>query len=625
MVLQRDKALHFWGWARPGELVALEWSTARGSVEAHARADENGAWRLVLDAQPAGGPHRLVFRASETIVLDDVWVGEVWLASGQSNMEWTVSQSAFAEEELALADEPRLRCLYVERSADPWQPRQEARASWRVVTPDTAMRITAVGFAFARRLARELDVAVGLIDASWGGTPVEAWTSADALAKVMDLEAERAGLREEARDLERQREAHAELLRAWEKRYLVKDENNDGEAKGWHLSDPPWGPETLPVPMLWQRHGLAINGAVWFRRDVELPEDWASPSRLCLGRIDDFDHTYVNGVLVGKNPQGTPLSCDVVRTYEVPPGVLVPGRNTISVRIFDHAGEGGFIDVARCLYLESANGARLQLAGDWQYRIERAVPLVPNTVWRHMPQPPRILRPQLLPAALFNGMIAPLVPFALRGVIWYQGESNVAAHASYLERFSALIRDWQGRFGAREAQVPFYFVQLAAFRETGDWAYLREAQARALELPDTGMVVTLDIGDARDIHPRNKREVGSRLARLALRQTYGRDVGPVRGPWPSQIEVQPGRLVVRYDGAPLSTTDGSDQPLGFEVESSDGKRRSVAARLAGTEVHLTLPSSDQPRRLLYAFCDVPDINLVGETGLPAEPFRWELA
>ena len=625
MVLQRDKSLRFWGRGRPGESVALSWSAGQSTLTAETRVDELGGWQLELAAQPAGGPYELVFQASRRLSLRDVWLGDVWLASGQSNMEWTVAQSAFVEEELALASEPKLRWLYVERRPES-EPSREAHCDWRLVTPDTVARMTAIGYAFARRLCAELGVAIGLVDASWGGTPVEAWTSAEALQQVMDLETELASLREQERDLEALRASHAQALRAWEKQHLVQDTSNRGEELGWHQTEPAWDAPSLPVPMLWQHHGMPFNGAVWFRRDLDLPSDWASPSTLCLGRIDDFDHTYVNGVMVGANPQGTPLSCEIVRRYEVPAGVLKIGRNSICVRIFDHAGEGGFLDPARSLYLESATGARLELAGAWQYRVEREVPLVHNSVWRHIPQPARILRPHYLPTRLFNGMIAPLLPLALRGFIWYQGESNVAEHQLYLQRFTALIRDWQGRFGVGAAPAPFYFVQLASFQESGKWAFLREAQAQALQLPATGMVVTLDIGDPNDIHPRNKREVGRRLALLALANSYGLPVGPVRGPVPSAVQLVGAEVRIDFaDQVALTTSDARDHVLGFELESSAGQRYPASARLAGNQVFVQVPFAGTPRGVFYAFSDAPEVNLTNTTGLPAEPFRWLLA
>jgi sialate O-acetylesterase len=628
LVLQRDKPLVFWGHGRPGETVTLEWVTSELTLTAETRVDDEGRWRLNVAAQPAGGPYQLVFNAAEHITLHDVWVGEVWLASGQSNMEWTVAQSAFSDEELALATEPKLRWLFVERrTAD--KPSAEAHCRWQLVTADTVPRMTAIGFAFARHLCAQLNVAVGIIDASWGGTPVEAWTSAEALQQLMDLEQELHSWSEEERDIETVRSAYAATLRTWEKLHLVRDEGNHGETLGWHESEPAWQEKTLNVPTLWQRHGMLFNGAVWFRREVELPHDWASPATLHLGRIDDFDHTYVNGVPVGAYPQGTPLSCEIVRQYPVPEGVLRPGRNTISVRIFDHVGEGGFLDPARSLFLESATGARIELSGPWQYRVEREVPLVPGSVWQHYPRAPRILRPQERPAGLFNGMIAPLLLFPLRGFIWYQGEANVAEHQLYLERFSALIRDWQSRFAgggdASAAALPFYFVQLASFNASQDWAYLREAQAQALELPNTGMVVTLDIGDPNNIHPGNKREVGRRLALVALHNTYGLEQGPVRGPMPTLVQAAQGELRVSYGAqAALATSDGGADVLGFEVEALDGTLHVATAQLVHNQVDVQIPFVGEPRALCYAFSDAPSVNLANSAGLPAEPFRWPL-
>ena len=622
MVLQRDKPLEFWGTGRTGEAVTLTWRSSGVDLVAETQVDARGVWRLDVAAQAAGGPHELVFQASERVTLRDVWVGEVWLASGQSNMEWTVAQSDFVEEELALATEPKLRWLYVERRTAA-ESVPEAHCRWQLVTPDTAWRMTAIGYAYGRQLCATLGVAVGIIDASWGGTPVEAWVSPGFLGQVMDLTKEFGAWQAEAQELDAVRAAHAQTLSAWEKQYLVQDDSNRGEAEGWHQAEPPWDAPTLNVPTIWQRHGMPFNGAVWFRREVELPADWTGETTLQLGRIDDFDHTYVNGVLVGAYPQGTPLSCEIVRRYTVPGHALRPGRNVIAVRIFDHVGEGGFLDPAGVLFLEDESGARIGLAGAWQYRIEREVPLAPPGIWAHFPRAPRVLQPHYRPTALFLGMIAPLLGFQLRGFIWYQGESNVAEHEQYLQRFSTLIRDWQTRFGRYDEAVPFYFVQLASFEESGKWAYLREAQAQALQLPNTGMVCTLDIGNPRDIHPRNKREVGRRLALVALSKTYAVDVGAVRGPVASAYQLSGSEIRVDYaEAAGLATADGASQVLGFEVLDAEGQPHAAVARLESNRVHVQVPFAAPPRGLLYAFRDAPPVNLTNSAGLPAEPFRW---
>jgi sialate O-acetylesterase len=623
MVLQRDKPLEFWGTGSAGDRVTLTWRSSGVDVTAEARVDEHGAWRLRVAAQAASGPHELSFRASDArVTLQDVWVGEVWLASGQSNMEWTVAQSDFVDEELALATEPKLRWLYVERRTAT-EPSTEAHCRWQRVTPDTAWRMTAIGYAFGRHLCAKLGVAVGIVDASWGGTPVEAWVSPEALGQVLDLTKELGAWQSEEQQLDEVRRSFGQTLRAWEKQHLVQDDSNRGEAEGWHQAEPAWDAPTLNVPTIWQRHGMEFNGAVWFRKELELPADWSGATTLQLGRIDDFDHTYVNGVLVGANPQGTPLSCEIVRRYAVPAHALRPGRNVIAVRIFDHVGEGGFLDPASTLYLENENGARVGLAGAWQYRVEREVPLAPPGIWAHYPRAPRVLQPHYRPTALFHGMIAPLLGLSLRGFIWYQGEANVAEHQHYLQRFSALIRDWQGRFGGDGGPVPFYFVQLASFEESGKWAYLREAQAQALELPHTGMVCTLDIGNPRDIHPRNKREVGRRLALVALSRTYGIDVGPARGPVASACQLSSGEIWVDYaEQASLATADGAANVLGFEVVDADGQAHPAPARLQGNRVHVQVPFAGAARGVHYAFRDAPPVNLTNSAGLPAEPFRW---
>jgi sialate O-acetylesterase len=622
MILQRDRPARFWGWDAPGRTVTVVLETARGDVlfDESTTADARGAFSCTLPALAPPGPYRLRVRGSESVVLEGVLAGDVWLASGQSNMEWTVSQAADAERELAAARYPEIRVLYVERRPAS-QPAATAGCRWLDMTPENAANVTAVGYFFARELHRELGVPIGIVDASWGGTRIEAWASADALAEVMPLAEERARYELTLEELAEALETRAERVRAWEAENLPADGPNDGEARGFarpDFDDRAW--RTLRVPGMWQRQGLAFNGVVWFRKWFELPRELAGEElRLSLGAIDDFDHTYVNGVLVGSHPKGTEQACTIPRRYTVPAGVLREGMNLLAVRVFDHVGEGGFVGPSSALYLERAgrSDVRVPLAGDYRIDVEREIPLVPLSVFKSFPPAQPALEPQNAPAALHNGMLAPLVPFAIRGVIFYQGETNTWAPEHYATRFRAFLRGLRTHFGS----VPVYFVELAGYRENDGWPLIREAQADALDEPDTGMAPALDLGDPDDIHPRNKLDVGRRLAALALAQTYGRSGIIASGPVMSHVMLGAGTARVEFVSARSLATKDGEPPRAFEVAGPELVFEAARARIDGTGVIVWNERVPAIVAVRYAFADYADVNLVNEVGLPARPFR----
>lgn len=623
MVLQRDRRNALWGWDEPDREVRVTLEGHAGSQFFRARTAENdGRFELELPELPAGGPYTLTIEGSSTERLVDVLVGEVWLASGQSNMEWTVAMSAGADREIAEAHHPQLRCLFVTRTPSP-EPAARAFAEWRVVSPKSVGDVSAVGYFFARELQRALGVPVGFVDAAWGGTRVEAWTSARALGAVLDLGAERARYVLPAHQLEETRRHYAGCLLAWQKANLPADRGPSGDTPEPARPDAsPEGWRELRAPGSWQSAGMRFNGVVWYRKQIELPQSFAESGLvLSLGAIDDFDHTYFNGRAVGSHPAGTAEAHQIRRKYQVPRELVKAGRNVIAVRVFDHFGEGGLMGPAHELYVES-RGERLSLAGDWQVHVELEIPLVPPSVFATYPPPPPALQPQNAPAALWNGMIAPLVPFGIAGALFYQGESNVDAHADYRRRFLALIRDWRSQFG--QGQFPFLYAQLAGFGGTDAWALLREAQADARSEPATAMACTIDLGDRNDIHPRNKLEVGRRLARLALREHYGLESVAAHGPRLSKLEIRGRDAIVRLSHADgLATSDGSPA-RGFEMAGRDGVFHPAAAHIESASVRLTSDRVARPHAVRYAFHDFVDVNLVNAAGLPAEPFRTDV-
>jgi sialate O-acetylesterase len=619
MLLQCDRPCPIWGWDRPGQRVVL---TVEGTdLGAAAVAGADGRWRLECPPLPAGGPYRLRLRGSSERLLDDVLAGEVWLASGQSNMEWRLDLSDTPQAEWA--DDPELRLFQVAQ-ATAEAPRDDLDGAWALCTPARARQFSAVAYHFGRELRAALGVPVGLILSAWGGTRVEAWASEAVLRPVMDVDAELAFYA----DSPAQRAdaaAFAAAVLAWEAERLPADPGDRGSALGWarpDFDDSGW--PAMDLPSFWQSCGLDHNGAVWFRRRVELPPAWAGRElELRLGPVDDFDHTFVNGVLVGSHPKGTPAAYTVSRSYRVPAELTQAGDLLIAVRVFDHFGQGGFAGRPDDLALALAGAAEpaLPLAGPWRYQVELAIPTVPIDVFNSYPPRPPSLELQNRPAALFNAMVAPLVPCGLRGVIWYQGESNVERYPSYRERFTALIRDWRARWG--QPRMPFLFVQLAGWQGGPGWPELRAAQTATLSEPATAMALAIDIGDPEDIHPRNKREVGRRLALLARARVYGEPVAD-SGPAVVRAVREGAQVRLTFDRGALRARDGAAL-AGFELAGADGAFAPAAAQIDGLDVLLSSARVPEPTLVRYAWAGFPHATLVAEDGLPAAPFRISLS
>ncbi len=619
MVLQREQPLRVWGWAAPGESV----SVSVGSANARATAGTDGRWSVELPAQPAGGPFRMAVAGRNTIELTDVWIGEVWLASGQSNMEFPLARASGGAE-AAQAGCDGLR-LFTVAKATSLTLKDDVSGEWSACDASTAGAFSAVAFYFGQDLQRALRVKVGLIHSSWGGTPAEAWTSRASLSAepalrslVSEFEAALADPQAQAR--------HVANLEAWEKANYRQDAGHQGASAGWQR------PETatsdwarMELPQLWEKAGLAIDGAVWFRRRIEIPGEWSGKAlTLSLGALDDLDVTYFAGEEVGRTGRETPGHWGVPRKYAVPARLAKAGPALVAVRVFDQAGDGGFAGAPSQLWIAPADGssAPLSLAGTWEHKVEHAFPPRPVD-YATQPRSPSRDNPNS-PTVLFSAMIAPLTPFTLRGAIWYQGESNAGAAHQYRTLFPVLIRDWRRAWG--RGDFPFLFVQLANYQARADqpgessWAELREAQTMTLSQPSTGMAVAIDIGAADDIHPTNKRDVGLRLARWALADTYGKPVSK-SGPLFESAQAEGAALRVRFrDGAGLTTADGRP-PRRFALAGADRQWRWAEARIDGDTVLVSSPEVPQPVAVRYAWADNPEATLRNEEGLPASPFR----
>lgn len=606
MVLQRDQPIRVWGRAEPGEAITLHFAGAT----AHAQAGADGRFSATLPARPAGGPFELQLQGKTTVTLKDVLLGDVWLASGQSNMEWELRLAANGDREVAAANFPLIRERHVAHRTSLRLEDDLAPAPWRPALPPHAASFSAVAYFFAREVHRATGVPIGIVHSSWGGTHVETWTSASGHAYDPELAALVRRLPHDPASFGvMRRERFWAIARAWQGDGAPAPADAALTAAP-AFDDSAW--KTLDAPRNWEEQGLdGFDGIVWARRAVELtPAQAAGAAELQLGAIDDCDETFVNGQRLGGNCQW-----DEARRYTLPAGLLKPGRNVIAVRITDTGGGGGFHGDAARLQLVTAAGT-LPLAGPWRARVQ--APLESSGP-----------APNDMPTLLYNGMVHPLRGLGLRGVIWYQGESNVGRAARYQQAFPALIQDWRRVFG--QPALPFYFVQLASFLPLANntlagspWAELREAQRlTALHVPHTGMAVAIDIGEADDIHPRNKQDVGRRLALQALAGVYGQAVHP-HGPRFVKTEQRGAQIAVEFDAPQGLQARGGGPLRGFAVAQGDGPFHPAQARIVGTRVVLESAAVAQPDVVRYGWFDnASEANLVGGDGLPASPFRTD--
>jgi sialate O-acetylesterase len=649
MVMQRAAAVPVWGWAAPGEILLVE--IAGQSVQT--TADAAGKWRVTLDlAKAPSKPLQLSVTGTNVVTLDDVLVGEVWLASGQSNMEFPLSQSIGGDQDTSTSANPSLRFFKVARTPSA-QPLEDTEGRWMIAGPQSAGSFSAVGYYFGRDIQRSLGGPVGIIDTSIGGTQAESWMSPAAVEASQDLHAGRDRRDADVATYSQRLVDYRRNFEAWQQDYRREDRAvappSDFATPGLNTAD--W--KKISLPAKFAEAGLPDSGAVWVRKTVPVTPGMArGPLRIDLGGISDFATVYWDGEKIGEtNHLGYP-GLESRFTYEVPANRVKAGEAVLAVRIVTAGGGGGLqAGASGSSFRVIRDGVnRFFLAGDWLAKVEYASPPLPATV-RPMPREPNLPTPSKgLASSLYKGLINPIVPVALRGVIWYQGESNAERAWRYRTLFPALINDWRQQWGRPE--LSFYFVQIANFgplvAEPGEsgWAELREAQAATLALPHTGMAVTIDVGEEVDIHPRDKATVGYRLAQIALAKDYGKKTVWSAAEYQSmKIEGGTIRLNFSDDGGGLvakrlpdkyqpRTTEDVWRPLprhspggaleGFAICGAD--RRWVwadEARIEGDSVVVSSARVPQPVAARYAWADSPVGNLTTKSGLPVSPFRTD--
>ena len=608
-VLQRGEPIPVWGWADPGAAVVVRLGGAR--IETAAGAD--GRWRVEAPALGVGGPYALDVRSgTQHVRAEDLLVGDVWILSGQSNMEWPVERTVNADAVMDGAGDRRLRHFKVPRAHAEAAQVELPGGAWEPATPAHVGAFSAVGYEFARALREHVDVPIGLVNATWGGSRIEPWMSGDMLG--LDADGVAATF-QSVRDRNAAREA---ALRETLGGSFPTDapEPVDGETPpeaAPDLGDAEW--TSIRVPARWESAGYdGLDGVAWYRTAFDLDAEAAAQGvTLSLGIIDDGNHTYVNGTLVGQGQGGSEP-----RVYRVPPEALRAGANTLAVRVSDAGGGGGMKGGEGLLFVETADGARQPLAGDWRFRVVEARFGGASEV-------------NYVPMLLWNAMVAPLTDVPVTGVLWYQGESNASDSEPYAGLFRALITGWRAEWG--RPALPFFWVQLAGYRQppdgpddVGSWPALRAAQSAALALPRTAEALAIDVGAADDVHPRDKRPVGERLALAARALVYGEDGLTYSGPRYRSHTVDDGRVTVHFAhlGGGLSTRDGL--PLGgFALRGADGTWHWADARIEADGVAVWSDEVVQPTAVRYAWADHPvDATLTNAEGLPAAPFSVDL-
>ena len=614
MVLQQQSTLHLKATAKPKAKVKVAASWNRELLET--RADADGRFAIDLSVPEAGGPYTLTFDDGKKCILTNVMVGEVWFCAGQSNMEMPVQgwgKVKNYEQEVANAQHPLIRLFQV-KEVTALTPQTEVpyghTNGWAICSPEMVAEFSATAYFFARTLTEKLGIAVGVVNSSWGGTPAETWTSHEALKHVTGFEDMLKRIEEMGP--ERVQSVYEESLAEWERQFLTKDQglrNADIRSPKWNAETDGW--QTMSLPALWEGQGLpGFDGVAWFRRVVDVPADLAGKDlKLNLGMIDDEDKTYWNGEMVAEGS-----GFNQQRQYTVPGRLVKAGQNVILVRVTDTGGEGGIYGKPEEMTLDG----KISLAGPWQYRVGVSL--------KELPQRPMSPTSSWWPSACYNAMVAPFLGMPIRGTIWYQGCANVGRAEQYESLFQTLIHDWKQRFG----EHPFYFVQLANYlsrhdvQPESDWAALRDAQRSALRIAGTGMMVNITLGEVGDIHPKNKQEVGRRLARLALNRTYGQPE-PGCAPEYQQMNVVGDKAFLAFSlpqGAEGLAPNADIK--GFTIAGPDHKWYKAQARtLTDHSVVVSAPEVAVPIAVRYGWADNPECTLATPEGFDVSPFRTD--
>jgi sialate O-acetylesterase len=591
MVLQRDIPVKIWGWANAGEKVIV---TFKGK-KLRALTDASGNWACTLPATPAGGPYEI--QVNE-IRLKDVLFGDVWLCSGQSNM--VINMERVKEKypaDIASANNPQIRNFFIPTAISKVDVKQDLPASsWLPVTPENVLQMGAVSYFFARDLYAKYQVPIGIINSSVGGTPIESWISEEGLKEFPAY----------VKDTTKTAPPAPTAKKSTDRGLTEKWANPAYQPKGW---------KRFAIPGFWEDQGLKdLNGVVWFRREIEIPSSLAGlPAKLLMGRIVDADQVFVNGEQVGNVTYQYPP-----RRYTVKKDLLKAGKNLVVIRVTNTAGKGGFVPDKR--YEMIVGDRSIDLQGDWEYKVGEVFPPVVEK-----PTPSNFT-----PTALYNAMIAPFLPYSLKGIVWYQGETNVWKPEVYASLLPALAKDWRTQF--KQPELPFLYVQLPGFQDRNflpsesNMAVLREGQLKSLSIPRSAMAVTLDLGEWNDIHPLTKKPIGERLALAARKIAYGENLVS-SGPIYESNAIEGNRIRIRFretgSGLAINKTD-EDELTYFAIAGKDKKFVWAKAIIERNTVVVWSDEVAEPLYVRYGWADNPEgANLINVEGLPASPFRTD--
>ena len=610
MVLQRDAKIKIWGWASPGEKIKIRFNhEVKETV-----ATGEGKWSSFLSPTKAGGPYSMTIEGKNRIVLHDILMGDVWLCSGQSNMvhQLFLHKERY-DEDIAKANYPEIRQFWIPTITNLLGPNEDLPSCyWKAAVPADVLQFSAVAYFFARKIYEKYKVPIGLINSSVGGPPIEAWMSETSLQEFPSVLATVQKNRDTASIFEYNRR----VSRKNDSLPKPVDKGSTEKILWFDTSYRPKGWRSIWIPGYWEDQGVKnLDGIVWYRKELDIPASMTMvPAKLFLGRIIDADMVYINGILVGSTSYQYPQ-----RKYQLASGILKQGKNLLVIRVLNYGGKGGFVPDKP--YYLAANGQRIDLTGEWKYKVGDVF------------TPEQTTTPQVSleyqPTALFNGMIAPLKNYILKGILWYQGEGNISTASMYGKFLKNMIVDWRNYWQQRN--LPFLFVQLPAFGDMqyspseSNLALLRDEQRKALDLPYTGMAVTLDAGEWNDIHPDRKQEVGERLAIGALRIAYNEKTVVPSGPLYQSATVDGDKISISFTnvGSGLITID-DDFPGEFAIAGADKKFLWANARIEENKVIVWNKAIPKPLYVRYAWADTPiKANLYNREKLPASPFRTD--
>jgi sialate O-acetylesterase len=606
MILQRDSRINIWGWASKGEKIIIKFNGKNFKTTASAE----GKWLLQLPATKAGGPYTMNIDASNHLVIRNILIGDVWLCSGQSNMVHQMKlHSVRYATEIASANYSEIRHFWIPTMTDLKGPHDDLPTGyWKSANSRDVLEFSAVAYFFAKKIYDNYHIPIGLINASVGGTLIEAWTSEEGLKEFPNIDSTVQknkdtsyinSITKKASHSNDQSQPDLGMIGSWyDPTYLLKE---------WR---------TINVPGYWEDQGIKdLDGVVWYRTEIDVPASMINlPAKVFLGRIVDADFMYINGKMVGNTTYQYPQ-----RRYQIPAGILKPGKNIFVVRVINHSGKGGFVpDKPYCLI---AGNDTIDLKGDWQYKVGEV--FLPGS------NSGNSFSAEDQPTALYNAMVAPVINYTLKGFLWYQGEANSGRAKEYAKLQPAMIADWRNKW--KEGDLPFLYVQLPNFMEVNylpsesEWAELREAQLKTLSVSNTGMAVAIDLGEWNDIHPDRKKEVGERLALAAEKIAYGEKDIVCSGPIYQTATVSGNKIIISFasTGSGLTTNDGEELSE-FAIAGGDKKFVWATAKIEGDKVIVWNDDVPNPLYVRYAWADNPDNpNLYNKEGLPASPFRTD--